>query len=176
VASRKVKERETYTVRCRREPSGWWFVEVPDVEGGYTQARRLDQVEYMVRDLLSLLLDVPEDSFDVIVEPEIPGPLSAEIEKARELRRTAEVAHEAASEAVWRAVSELGAAQFSIRDIGQLLRLSHQRISQLMAPSSPPTLPTTRATTRRATVAATAAPRRTGSRRSSKERPKTPVG
>lgn len=59
--------RPAYAAQCRQDPSGWWFVEVPGVEGGYTQARRRDQVEYMVRDLLSLLLDVPADSFDVIV-------------------------------------------------------------------------------------------------------------
>jgi len=35
--------------------------------GVFTQARRLDRVEFMARDAIALLLDVPPDSFDVTV-------------------------------------------------------------------------------------------------------------
>lgn len=45
------------------------------------------------------------------------------MEKALRLHRAEEDARQAAREAVGRAVAGLGAAQFSTRDIGQLLRL-----------------------------------------------------
>ena len=45
----------TYTARCRRS-GRWWAIEVADVNGSiYTQARRLDGVEAMVRDVGALL-------------------------------------------------------------------------------------------------------------------------
>lgn len=149
--------RATYTARCRREPNGWWFIEVPGVEGGYTQARSLDQAEHMVRDLLALLLEVPEDAFDVILEPVLPDELAAELEEARGLRRSADSAQEVAGVAVHRVIAHLAAAQLSIRDIGRLVDLSHQRISQLL---SPPTSAAPRVTRRHA-AAATATTRRT---------------
>ncbi|MBO3740332.1 hypothetical protein [Actinoplanes flavus] len=57
---------KVYEARVRRS-GDWWFVEVPGVDMGYTQARKLADVEPMVRDMLSLLLDVPADSFAVSV-------------------------------------------------------------------------------------------------------------
>jgi len=56
------------TALCHRS-GDWWAVEVPEVTGLYTQARRLDQVTSMVTDAASLLLDQPEDSFTVTVVP-----------------------------------------------------------------------------------------------------------
>ncbi|ACZ22397.1 hypothetical protein Sked_24890 [Sanguibacter keddieii DSM 10542] len=44
----------TLTARCARS-EGWWAVEVPEVPGLFTQARRLDQVPEAVVDAASLL-------------------------------------------------------------------------------------------------------------------------
>ena len=45
----------TYTATAHRE-GDWWVI---DVEGvGVTQAKRLDQVEGMARDMVALMLDV----------------------------------------------------------------------------------------------------------------------
>lgn len=45
----------------------WWAITVPELDGVFSQARRLDRVEYMARDVISLMLEVPADSFDVDV-------------------------------------------------------------------------------------------------------------
>lgn len=42
------------TAICRRA-NGWWAVEVPGIPGLFTQVRRLDQVETMVRDAADML-------------------------------------------------------------------------------------------------------------------------
>jgi predicted RNase H-like HicB family nuclease len=58
--------RQTYTAVCRRHDD-WWVIEVPEVDGVFTQAERLDQVEAMARDAIALMLDVAAGSFDVEV-------------------------------------------------------------------------------------------------------------
>lgn len=47
---------------------GWWAVDVPEIEGLFTQARRLDQVPAMVQDAAALLTGRPETDFEVVVE------------------------------------------------------------------------------------------------------------
>jgi len=42
----------TYTAVCRRV-GDWWAIDVPQIRGVHTQARRLDQVEAMARDAIS---------------------------------------------------------------------------------------------------------------------------
>src|SRR2546427_13179836 len=83
-------ERNAYVVEAVRDEDGWWIVEIPQVEGAMTQAPRLDQVEEMARDVISLLLEVPADSFDLVVKPKLVEPLASQVAAARELRQEAE--------------------------------------------------------------------------------------
>lgn len=66
----------TYTARATRE-DGWWTVTVDEVEGLYTQARRLDQIERNVRDALTLFPDIephPENACIIVrIEGEYVG-------------------------------------------------------------------------------------------------------
>lgn len=43
----------------------WWGIQVPEMPGVFTQARRLEQVPDMVRDAVALMADVDEDSVEV---------------------------------------------------------------------------------------------------------------
>ena len=54
----------------------WWLVRVPEVPAAFTQARRPDQVEAMAREVIALLLDVPEDAFDLRLEPVVPAEIA----------------------------------------------------------------------------------------------------
>jgi predicted RNase H-like HicB family nuclease len=81
--------RPMYTVTAQRD-GRWWFVRVPEVPGAVTQARRLDQVEAMAREVVSLLLEVAPDSFDLDVRAAIPDEVRAELAHARDLQRQAE--------------------------------------------------------------------------------------
>lgn len=47
----------------------WWAVEVLEVSGVFTQAKRLDQVEGMVKDAVGLMEDVDPDSVEVGLNP-----------------------------------------------------------------------------------------------------------
>jgi predicted RNase H-like HicB family nuclease len=118
--------RKTYTAVARRR-GGWWAISVPQLKGVHTQARRLDQVEWYARDAIALFLDVPPDSFAVIVEPEVPH----EVSHALAQRQAAREAERRADDATALAIDRLIAAGFTVRDAGRLLDLSPQRVSQI---------------------------------------------
>jgi hypothetical protein len=66
--------RDTYTVRASRWDRGWELhIAGPNRYEGTTQAGGLRSAEAMARDYIALDLDVPEDSFDVKVVPEVGG-------------------------------------------------------------------------------------------------------
>lgn len=63
-----------YTVRVRR-CGDWWAIDVPDapdMKGIHAQAKRLEQVEDMAREVLAMHLDTSADSFDINVQVESP--------------------------------------------------------------------------------------------------------
>lgn len=42
-----------------------WFIQLPSHENIFTQARSVEEIEPMTRDVISLMLKIPEDSFDI---------------------------------------------------------------------------------------------------------------
>jgi hypothetical protein len=124
--------RKTYTAVCQRSQR-WWAIQIAEVRGAFSQARRLDQVERMVRDVVSLALEIPPDSFDVRVEPRLPADAQRALERASELRHEAQVALANANGATVAAAGLLVDQEgLTMREAGQLLGLSHQRIAQLL--------------------------------------------
>jgi DNA-directed RNA polymerase specialized sigma subunit len=121
-----------YRATARRD-GRWWFVQVPGDQGLYTQVRRLDQAEAMMREVISLVRHVSEDSFDVTIEPDSAslGDLRAAIKAALEAREAAAQAQDQASEAMRHAVREIRNSGYTSRDAGMLLGVSNQRISQI---------------------------------------------
>jgi len=61
VPSRRDRPRFTVHVTCE----GHWFMVTIDELDGLTQARDRSEVEVAARELISVALDVPPDSFDV---------------------------------------------------------------------------------------------------------------
>jgi len=113
----------------REEP--WWVAVVAGLPGGATEARRLDQLEVEVRDLIAGLTDADEDSFDLTweysLQPEVEEPVRKFL-AARARRQEAEEDYTAAQLA---AVEALTTAHVSLRDAAELLGLSYQRVAQI---------------------------------------------
>ena len=125
-----------FQVTARRS-GGWWALEITG--GGlhypaYTQARRLDQAQAMVRDLLALHFDLsPAEVGDVEIAPVLDAALAAEVTRTRHAREQAEKVRADATtqpRLTARHLKEQGLAQ---RDISILLGVSHQAVSQLLA-------------------------------------------
>lgn len=118
------------TAKANRS-GGWWAIEVPEVPGVFTQARRLDQVAEMVADAVATMLDVPANSVEVDVQPELDGQHRRMANAARASSEAAALAQLEASKASRLAVTHLRADGLTTRDVATILGLSHQRVAQL---------------------------------------------
>ncbi|QOT19749.1 type II toxin-antitoxin system HicB family antitoxin [Paenarthrobacter sp. YJN-5] len=116
-----------------RRGERFWVVTVPEIQGLVTQARRLDQVEEMVLDAAELLTDRPQSDFEVVVVPEFEGETCLIINRALAKAQEAKEAQAAASAATRSAAATLADAGLPLRDIGEVLHVSHQRAAQLLA-------------------------------------------
>lgn len=119
------------TARAERG-SGWWVVEVPEIEGLLTQAKTLSQVEFMVKDAAALITGEPEDSFEVEVVPVIAEGVREHLTTSKRLFEVAARAQRTAAEESRLAARELAASGLTVRDVGAVLGVSHQRAHQLV--------------------------------------------
>ena len=134
--------RKTYTARCQRA-GDWWAISVPQLRGVHTQARRLEKAEAMARDAIALFLDVPQDSFDVRIEPVLPRDLQNKVARVRKVREEAEVSQRQAATVSAEVADDLvRGAHLTVRDAGRVLGLSHQRVAQLLRIGVPNRRPT----------------------------------
>lgn len=125
--------RETYTVRAKRWEHGWELhVSGPADYEGVTQAHGLKSAERMARDYIALDLEVPEDSFDVTIVPEVGGFLGDLIKDAKTAIHVAAERATEAAEKSREAVLGLKADGMTQTEIAQVLRVSQQRVSQLL--------------------------------------------
>jgi hypothetical protein len=119
-----------------RRSGKWWAIEVTDVPGAFTQTRRIDQIEQMTRDVLAAFLDVPPDSFDLQVTVQVPDDWRAKADAVRRARAEAKRAEAEAGERAREAARWLHEQGLPVRDVGAVLNVSAQRVSQLLKDAS----------------------------------------
>jgi len=116
---------------------GWWALEVSGdglPHPAYTQARRLEQAERAVRDLLALHFEISEDAVGQIeIVPVLDAALAEEVSQTRHAREQAERSRADASAQTQRTAQHLREQGMAQRDISALLGISHQAVSQLLA-------------------------------------------
>ncbi len=123
---------KTYKAVFERDESGAWIVRVPQVPGCHTYGRTLDQARRRIREALSLWVD---DAEDAVIEEEIRLPAAARhaLERAKRARARAERERSRAQEETERtARALLDEVGIGMRDAGELLGISHQRVQQLV--------------------------------------------
>jgi len=120
-----------YTVHARRV-GNWWALDVDSTPGVHTQVRRIDLAEEMARDAIAGVLEVARDSFEIVVEPEVPAAVRTLVDKATTARWQAAEAQDAAARLTRDAARGLVQEGLTVRDAGVLLGVSHQRIAQLV--------------------------------------------
>jgi len=122
-----------FRVRAVRSGS-WWSITVPELPGVFSQARRLDQVEAMAREAIAMMLDVDTGQIGPIELDVVPPEPAADlIGTMHDALETAREATETAASARREAARALRADGLPMRDVGRLLGLSHQRVSQILA-------------------------------------------
>ena len=112
-------ETTTFTAVCERA-GRWWTIQIPQLAGLSAQARSLDQVEIMARQVIARHLGVPPESIAVDIIPDAPPPVA----QALQARHAARLAVEAAALATRAALEALAAEGVSLHDAATLLGLT----------------------------------------------------
>lgn len=113
----------TFTALCERA-GRWWTIRIPQLEGVTAQARGLDQVEIMARQVVARHLGIPPESITIEVIPNAPAPVA----EALAARHAAWRAVEAAAMATRAALEALAAEGHTYRDAAAMLGLSPSEV------------------------------------------------
>jgi len=121
----------TYQVDVERDGK-YWLVRVPEVRRS-TQARRLSEIDEMARDLIAIMTNADPKSFALQVSIKLPSSVARHLEKSKKLRERAAQAQAEAAAEVRVAARELHDTGLPVREIGEVLGVSHQRAHQLIS-------------------------------------------
>lgn len=116
-------ETTTFTALCERA-GRWWTIMIPQLQGLTAQARSLDQVEIMARQVVARHLGIPPETVVIEVIPDAPQPVA----QALQARDIARQAVEAAALATRAALEALAAEGHTFHDAAVLLGLSPAEI------------------------------------------------
>ena len=123
---------KTYDITVTREGK-WWMVAVPAIDG-LTQARRLSEIKDMAVSLIAITLDVPASRVGVNVVAMIVDGTDL-VERRRQIdveREAARQAERKAAALMADLVRRLDADHVPLRDIGEAVGVSFQRVHQLL--------------------------------------------
>ncbi|MBI4533060.1 MAG: type II toxin-antitoxin system HicB family antitoxin [Candidatus Melainabacteria bacterium] len=127
-----MKAKRTYTVKYERDEAGWWVASVAKIKGCHTQGRTIDQARRRIREAISLFID---DVNEVELEDDIRLPDNAMglLKQLEVTRKRAEQEKEKLQTTMTKAAQLLTRQlKISVRDAGEVLGLSHQRVHQLL--------------------------------------------
>lgn len=103
-------------------------MEVPEIPGLFTQTRRLDQIDAMVRNAAGML---DREIGTVTVEPKLPERDERMLAELLDARRRASEAQSRASSLTRDAVGVLRSQGMTVRDIAAVIGVTPQRVSAL---------------------------------------------
>jgi predicted RNase H-like HicB family nuclease len=146
----------TYKVVYERDQSGSWIAEIPSVSGCHSYGRTIEQARERVREALDLWVRDASSAY-LVDDVRLPSRLRASVTRAHVARKKAEREQENAQRTAAQAATALTREwRVSLRDAGEVLGLSRQRIQQLTART-----PKRKTATKRATPKVAAKARRT---------------
>ncbi len=122
----------------RDHEDGLWHAHIPELPGCRTDGRSIAEARRNIREAIATCEDVFDDpaavaqSAELVDHVKLPAQARRLLQRARKERVAAdkqlEKAHEVTSAAAKTLTSEVG---LSLRDAGELLGLSHQRVKQM---------------------------------------------
>jgi predicted RNase H-like HicB family nuclease len=122
-----------YEVIYARDEGGWWIARVRGVSGVHSNGRTIAEARRRVREALALAVgDTAAEKADLVDDVQIPASLRSRITSYRRVRAAEQKArNEALDVARILAPALVRNLGLSVRDVGELLGLSHQRVHQL---------------------------------------------
>ena len=131
--------RPAYEVRAWQE-DGWWLARITGAGGeadltpvnALTHSRSLTQIEQVVRDLVAMILDVDETTFDLEVEYVLPNEVDVLVCEALGAQTWLDAARDLFRERTAVAAKALSDQGFSLRETSKLLGLSDRWLDQLL--------------------------------------------
>jgi predicted RNase H-like HicB family nuclease len=122
-----------YVVTYERDEAGWWIAEVQGVAGVNSDGRTVSDARRRVREALALAVgDAAAEAADLVDRVKLPDEARKVVARATAARSKLDAIQAEAQESTATAVRELRKRLgLSIRDIADLLGISHQRVQQL---------------------------------------------
>lgn len=124
-------EMMTYAVTAQLS-GRYWHLEVEGLPQS-TQARTLTEAEVMVKELISILTGQDLDQVRAEITVQVPEQIREAQEEASKYRADAEHASTLAAAKSREAARLMREQGMTLKDIGQVLHVSHQRAGQLVA-------------------------------------------
>ena len=123
---------KTYRVDVVRD-EGWWIMHarIPRTII-YSQAKRVDDVEPMIRDAIAGVLDVDPESFAIELTFVLDSDVLDQVARAREVSLEAAEVQERASRESRAAVQALRKEGLTLKEAGYFLGVTPQRVAQLL--------------------------------------------
>ena len=115
------------------ESEQWWMIDVPAFDG-LTQARRLSEIKDMAVSLIAVTLDVPASKVGVHIVAMIVDGIDL-VERRQQIdteRESARDAERRVAALTLDLVRRLDADHVPLRDIGEAVGVSFQRVHQLL--------------------------------------------
>ncbi len=126
-------EVKSYRVVYELDESGHWTATVPSVKGCHSYGRSINEARTRVREALGLFVRDAERA-SLVDDVRLPAAVRDLVARARAARVRAERQQAQAMQATRDAARRItGKVGLSVRDTGELLGVSHQRVQQLLA-------------------------------------------
>jgi len=124
----------SFTVIYERDETGWWVAQVKEAPAAITQGRTIAEARRRIREALAVVLDSDSAASraklvdDVRLPRRVTRAIASLATSRTRLERERRLVSRALDSARHQLIDRLG---LSVRDAGELLGLSHQRIQQL---------------------------------------------
>ena len=126
--------KKIFNVTAQRTPRGNWTLVEPTL-GAVSEVRNLSQAAKDMLEPVAYLAGLKENEIEINIVPILPKETQEQLAEVETARNEAERASKRAASQYRSTVRAMHKTGITYRDIGVLLGISHQRVSQLIAES-----------------------------------------